>query len=144
MVVLLWYHLLRMTTIFSKIIAREIPAHVVYEDDVCIVIMDIFPSVPGQVLVVPKVEIDYVFDVPDDVYQHLLHISKRIGKALDTVFATERTCIVVEGFEVPHVHIKLYPTPKGSTSLTSLLQHTSEVDNDELKKQSEAIKAALT
>jgi len=141
---MIWYHLLRMTTIFSKIIAREIPAKFVYEDDICVAIMDKFPSVPGQVLVIPKVETDYAFDLPDGVYQHLMLVTKRIAVALDTVFATERTCLAIEGFEVPHVHVKLYPMQKGSPNFKDVLSETTEGIDAELAYQAKCITEQLS
>ena len=130
-------------TIFSKIIDREIPGHFVYEDDVCVVLMDVFPSVPGQVLVIPREPIDYLFDVPDDTYQHTNAVAKKIAKALDAVFNTSRTCVVVEGFEVPHTHIKLFPLSKEHTALTDVIMHTAPADNETLATQCASIKAAL-
>ncbi len=98
-----------MNDIFDKIIAKEIQVAHVYEDDICIAIMDKFPVVVGQVLVIPKVHIDYLFDLDDTTYQHLFMVTKKIAKALDITYKTLRTCVVIEGFEVPHAHIKLYP-----------------------------------
>ncbi len=98
-----------MTTIYTKIINREVPAQFIYEDDICVVFMDKFPSVSGQSLVVPKREVDYVFDTTDEEYQHLMKIAKKVAVASDAALGTDRTCLVVEGFQVPHVHIKLYP-----------------------------------
>ena len=98
-----------MTTIFSKIIAKEIPAIFVYEDDTCVVIMDKFPAVQGQTLVVSKREVDYILDLPDEEYAHLFAVAKNIALASDEAFNAVRSCMVVEGFEVPHVHIKIYP-----------------------------------
>ena len=66
-----------MATLFEKIIAREIPAHIVYEDDRCIAILDKFPKIPGQTLVIPKEPIDYFVDLPDDLYQHVFSVAKR-------------------------------------------------------------------
>jgi len=100
---------MHMTTIYTKIINREVPAQFIYEDDICAVFMDKFPSVSGQSLVVPKREVDYVFDTTDEEYQHLMKIAKKVARASDAALGTDRTCLVVEGFQVPHVHIKLYP-----------------------------------
>ena len=130
-------------TIFEKIIDRELPAHIVYEDELAIAIMDIFPSVAGQVVVIPKKPLSYIFDLPDDLYGHLLAVTKRVAKALDTAFDTSRTCVVVEGFEVPHVHIKLYPLAKSETALTSVLMHTQPAEEDEMETHCAAIKKAL-
>jgi len=131
-------------TIFSKIIDREIPGHFVYEDEVCVVIMDAFPSVPGQTLVIPRAPVDYLFDLPTETYQRLLAATKKIAKAMDLTFDTSRTCVVVEGFEVPHTHIKLYPLAKNETALTNVIMQTKPADQAELAQQCTAIKAALT
>ncbi|MEX0918078.1 MAG: HIT family protein [Candidatus Paceibacterota bacterium] len=133
-----------MTSLFSKIVKREIPAHIVYEDDVCIVILDKFPSIKGQSLVIPKAEVDYAFDLPDDIYHHLFDIAKMVAHALDTTFDTERTCLIVEGFEVPHVHIKLYPVPKGTAALGPLLTQGSEAPDEELAATAAELRTAIT
>lgn len=130
-------------TIFTKIINREIPGHFVYEDDTCVAILDKFPAVAGQTLVIPKQQIDYAFALDVATYQHLSTIAQRVARALDTVFQTERTCMVVEGFEVPHAHIKLYPV-LDTTPLGKVLPHTTEADDGTLAAQAEKIIAALT
>lgn len=134
-----------MSTIFTKIINREIPGQFIYEDDVCVAMMDKFPIVPGQSMVIAKEEIDYVFNVEDELYLHLFAVAKKIAKASDAAFGAERTCLVVEGFEVPHVHIKLYPIEKaeGLSSLASLSKNRHEETDEVLKKQAEMIRACL-
>jgi len=134
-----------MSTIFTKIINREIPGQFIYEDDKCVVIMDKFPVVEGQSMVISKVEVDYVFDLDDDLYAHMFAVAKKVAEATDKAFGTERTCLVVEGFEVPHVHIKLYPikTVGEMTSLASLVSKRHEETNEILAKQAAQIKAAL-
>jgi len=131
-------------TIFSKIIDREIPGHFVYEDEVCVVIMDAFPSTAGQVMVIPKEPVDYIFDLPEATYSHILNVTKKVAKALDIVFQTSRTCIVIEGYQVPHVHIKLYPLAKNETALTNVIMQTKPANQAQLAQQCTAIKAALT
>jgi histidine triad (HIT) family protein len=96
-------------SIFTRIINREIPAEIIYEDSYCIVIPDKFPSMPGQLLVIPKVQIAYLADLDETTYQHIMAVVKRCMTALDLALGTNRTCIIVEGFEVPHVHVRLYP-----------------------------------
>lgn len=136
---------LRMSeTIFSKIIAGEVPGQFVYEDDMCVAILDAFPSVPGQVLVIPRKPLAYIFDLDDRLYQHLFSVSKKIARALDTAFKTSRTCLVVEGFEVPHVHIKLYPMPEGTTQLTKYLQHTTKCPDEALSAYAKHIQLCLS
>ncbi len=132
-----------MTTIFSKIIAREIPAQFVYEDDICVVLMDKFPAVNGQTLVISKKEVDYIFDLPDEDYSHMFMVAKKIAQASDIVFETVRSCIVVEGFEVPHVHIKIYPMKSTDKNLGSVITNQSEKTNEGLQEQADRLKAAL-
>jgi histidine triad (HIT) family protein len=133
-----------MKSIFSKIIAREIPAHFIYEDDRCVAILDKFPAIAGQTLVIPKQEIDYIFNLDDATYLHLLTITKLLTTALDTAYETERTCMVVEGFEVPHVHIKLYPMTNHDVPLGQLLPGGTMAEDSVLEKEAEKIIAALT
>jgi len=118
-------------SIFTKIINRDIPGHVVYEDEHCIAILDKFPAVVGQSLVIPKKEIDYAFDLDDDTYMHLFQIAKKIGKASDKAFDAERTCLVVEGFDVPHVHIKIYPMQNTKRALGEIMP-AGEEESDEV------------
>jgi histidine triad (HIT) family protein len=96
-------------SIFTRIINREIPAEIIYEDDRLIVIPDKFPSIPGQLLIIPKAEAAYIVDLDPELYQHMMTIMRKCMQALDTALQTVRTCVVIEGFEVPHVHIRLYP-----------------------------------
>ncbi len=128
-----------MSTIFTKIINREIPAQFVYEDDVCVVIMDKFPVVVGQVLIIPKVEVDYFFNLDDAIYQHMTEVMRHITKALDETYKTLRTCVVIEGFEVPHAHIKLYPL----TTIGFHMHGGKEASDEVLQIEAERIKTAL-
>lgn len=130
-------------SIFTKIINRELPAHFVYEDDVCIAIMDKFPAVVGQTVVIPKKEIDYAFDLDDDTYLHLFQVAKKIGRASDKAFDAERTCLVVEGFDVPHVHIKIYPMKDTSKALGELMPSGKEEDDDVLTVVATQLIAAI-
>lgn len=130
-------------SIFSKIIKREIPAHFVYEDGVCVAILDKFPSIEGQTLVIPKEEVNYAFELNEDTYLHLFSVAKKMARALDQVLDTERTCLVVEGFEVPHMHIKLYPMPKGSTKLAAALTAGTEASDENQTLLAEKIKTTL-
>jgi histidine triad (HIT) family protein len=96
-------------SIFTRIINREIPAEIIYEDEYCIVLPDKFPSQAGQIVVVPKVQIAYIADLDETTYQHTMSVVKRCMTALDKALGTIRTCIIIEGFETPHVHVRLYP-----------------------------------
>jgi histidine triad (HIT) family protein len=133
-----------MASIFTKIINREIPGHFVYEDHLCVAILDKFPAIPGQTLIIPKAEIDYIVDLDEETYVHICSIAKKVARVLDEVFMTKRTCFVVEGFEVPHVHIKLYPMQNTTPPLGSLLPNGTLAPDDILADHANRIKALLT
>lgn len=98
-----------MATIFSKIIASEIPCYKVAENDQFFAFLDINPMAKGHVLVVPKVEVDYIFDL-DDATLAAMHVySKRIAQAIQQAITCKRVGIMVVGLEVPHAHIHLIP-----------------------------------
>lgn len=96
-------------TIFSKIIAGEIPAYKIAEDDQFFAFLDIFPLVEGHVLVIPKLEIDKFFDVPDDYLSRMLVFAKPIARAIEKSFRCNRCGLAVVGLEVPHAHLHLVP-----------------------------------
>jgi len=98
-----------MASIFTRIINRDIPGHIVAEDDNSIAFLDINPLVMGHVLVVPKQEIDYIFDLSDAALTNLHLFSKKVAKAIESVVECERIGIAVIGLEVPHTHVHLVP-----------------------------------
>ena len=99
-------------TIFSKIIAGEIPSYKVAEDSDFFAFLDITPLVKGHVLVVPKKEVDYIFDLDDDTLGKMIVFSKRVAKALKKTIPCNRIGVTVFGLEVPHAHIHLVPIKK--------------------------------
>jgi histidine triad (HIT) family protein len=99
-----------MPTIFSKIVAGEIPCHKVWEDDAHFAFLDINPWVEGHTLVIPKDEHDYLFDMDDDAYTALHLAAKKVAALLKAKLGCARVCTTVIGYEVPHVHIHLLPT----------------------------------
>ena len=96
-------------TIFSKIIAGEIPSYKIAESEKFFAFLDIAPMVKGHVLIVPKMEVDKIFDVPDDYLAEMLVFAKPIAHAIEKVFDCERCGISVIGLEVPHAHMHLVP-----------------------------------
>jgi histidine triad (HIT) family protein len=96
-------------TIFTKIINGEIPCHKIYEDDLTFAFLDIHPVQPGHVLVVPKMPIEYAWDLPNDVYQALMATCKIIAVRMRSVLDVPRVGMQIEGLDVPHVHVKLIP-----------------------------------
>ena len=98
-----------MASIFTRIIQGEIPSYKVAENAHCYAFLDIFPLQRGHVLVVPKNEVDLIFDLEDSEYQELLSFSKKIANAIQKAIPCERVGMTVIGLEVPHAHIHLVP-----------------------------------
>lgn len=98
-----------MATIFSKIAAGEIPSYRVASDDRYYAFLDINPVAPGHVLVIPRKEVSYIFDLDDEDYIGLQMMAKRVAKAMKAVMPCERIGVAVIGLEVPHTHIHLIP-----------------------------------
>lgn len=98
-----------MASIFTKIIEREIPAHIVAENSEFISFLDINPLVDGHCLVIPKIEVDYIFDLENDVLSRLHIFSKKVAKGIEKAIPCERVGVSVIGLEVPHAHIHLVP-----------------------------------
>ena len=98
-----------MSTLFTQIIERKKPAHIVAEDSHHIAFLDIFPLAQGHTLVVPKKEVDYLFDLSDQDMAALMCFSKKVAKALKEAIPCRRIAVVVEGLEVPHAHVHLIP-----------------------------------
>ena len=98
-----------MASIFSKIISDEIPAYKILENENFLAFLDIFPLAKGHVLVIPKKEIDYLFDISSDEYVELWKFAQQVAKAMDKVIDCKRIGVAVIGLEVPHAHIHLVP-----------------------------------
>ena len=98
-----------MSTIFSKIISGEIPAHKVAETSEYLAFLDINPLREGHVLVIPKIDVDYIFDLDDDVYSGLMIFAKIVAKAIKKAIPCTKVGLTVIGLEVPHAHVHLIP-----------------------------------
>ena len=97
-------------TLFDKIVAREIPAYIVWEDDAYCAFLTPFANTPGVTVVVPKQNPgDYIFDLDDNQISGLMAAAKKVAKAIEKALQVERVAVVFEGEAVPHVHAKLYP-----------------------------------
>ncbi|MFT5148353.1 MAG: histidine triad (HIT) family protein, partial [Flavobacteriales bacterium] len=94
-----------MASIFTKIINGEIPAHIVAENDNYFAFLDINPLVEGHTLVIPKTEVDYIFDLDDAVLSGLMLFAKKVAKQIESVIPCERIGVTVIGLEVPHAHV---------------------------------------
>ncbi len=98
-----------MASIFSKIVAREIPAYIVHEDDNFLAFLDINPLKRGHTLVIPKLEVDYIFDMTDEHLAKMMLFAKTVAKGIERVIECKRVGLAVVGLEVPHCHIHLVP-----------------------------------
>ncbi len=103
-----------MATIFSRIVAGEIPCYKVAENDEFFAFLDINPVAMGHTLVIPKQEIDYIFDIDDALLGRMMAFAKRVAKAQEAVIPCKRVGVAVMGLEVPHAHIHLIPIQKES------------------------------
>jgi len=128
-------------TIFSKIITGEIPSYKIDESEKFIAFLDIQPLVTGHVLIVPKTEVDKLFDVPDDYLAEMLVFAKPIAHAIEQAFDCNRCGISVIGLEVPHAHMHLVPiNSSGDLNFTRPKLNPSQ---DEMKVVQEKIKACI-
>lgn len=98
-----------MASIFSKIIAGEIPCHKIAENDHYIAFLDVFPLKKGHTLIVPKKEVDYIFDLDNETYLGLMAFSKEVAVAIKKAIPCNRIAVNVFGLEVPHAHVHLIP-----------------------------------
>ncbi|MDX1672631.1 MAG: HIT family protein [Balneolaceae bacterium] len=121
-----------MATVFTRIIEGEIPSHKVAEDENHIAFLDANPIAEGHTLVVPKKEIDYYFDLPDELYRSTMVFARKIARAIDHSLNPLRTGVIIQGLEVPHAHVHLVPLYK--THQVMALGHTVKVSDDRMKE----------
>ena len=131
-----------MSTIFTKIIRGEIPSHRVYEDDATYAFLDINPRSPGHTLVVPKAEVDELFDLPAEDFEALWTAVRVVGAAIKRALGCDRVFVMVIGIDVPHAHVHLIPS---TVSLADLpMPPVMAQGPDELASTAARIVAALT
>ena len=130
-----------MSSIFSKIIAGEIPCHKVVENEHCLAFMDIMPLAMGHVLVVPKVEVDHYFDLSEDVLKELAVFSKKIALAIEAAVPCNRVGVAVIGLEVPHAHVHLIPL--NSVEDINFERPKLKVNHEDLAVMAEKIREEL-
>ena len=99
----------RMASVFTMIMNREIPGRFVYEDDDAVAFLTIEPMTQGHTLVVPRSEVDRWQDVEAGLFNHVMEVSQRIGKAVCTAFGADRAGVIIAGLEVPHLHVHVFP-----------------------------------
>ena len=129
-------------TIFSNIIAGEIPSYKIAENEKCYAFLDIFPLVKGHTLVIPKIEVDNLFDLPQDYLSELLVFAQPIAKAIERSFHCNRCGISVVGLEVPHAHIHLVPI--NSMDDLNFTRGKLKLSQEELKEAQQKILSNLT
>jgi histidine triad (HIT) family protein len=118
-------------TIFSKIISGEIPSYKIKEDENFLAFLDVFPLVKGHVLVVPKIEVDKLFDLPDSYLAAMLLFAKPIAKSIEKSFDCKRCGISVVGIEVPHAHMHLIPI--NTANDLNFTQFKLDVEGEEME-----------
>ncbi|WP_299985506.1 HIT family protein [uncultured Pontibacter sp.] len=99
-------------SIFTKIVKGEIPAYKIAEDDRYLAFLDVFPTTKGHTLVIPKQQIDYLFDLDDELYLGLMAFAKKVAAAVEKAVPCKRIGVAVVGLEVPHAHVHLIPLNK--------------------------------
>lgn len=130
-----------MASIFTKIVEGEIPAYKVAEDENYLAFLDIFPLAKGHVLVIPKKEEDYLFDLDDELYAGLQLFAKRVAVALKKAIPCKKVGVAVLGLEVPHAHIHLVPMQ--SEKDINFSNPKLKLSEEELKEITEKIKKEL-
>ena len=130
-----------MPSIFSKIVVGEIPCYKVAENENFLAFLDIFPLAKGHTLVIPKKEIDYIFDINSKEYDELWNFAKIVAKGMRKVIECERISIVVMGLDVPHAHIHLIPF--NNINDIDFSKPKLKISNEEMQKTADLIKNAI-
>lgn len=127
-----------MNSIFSKIIRGEVPGYKVYEDEYVCAILDINPMQKGHTLVIPKIEVDQLFDLDEKTYDKVMHRVRYLAQVIKGKTNCLRVCVLVEGYAVPHAHVHLIPTNKKEDFDKSLVYKATE---EELKAMRELLQS---
>lgn len=131
-----------MASVFTRIIDGEIPARMVWGDDVCVAFLDVRPLNRGHVLVVPRAEIDHWVDLDPDTVAHLTRVAHRVAAAQQEVLSPARVGLMIAGFEVPHVHVHVVPM-EGMQHL-DFAQADPDPDPDDLDELAKRLRAELS
>ncbi len=130
-----------MASIFTKIIQNEIPSYKIAEDENYIAILDAFPLVKGHILVIPKKEVDKIFDLDKETYLGLMGFAYKIAPAIEKAIPCLRVGVAVVGLEVPHVHVHLVPL--NTMNDINFTQPKLKLSNEEMTEVAEKIKSYL-
>jgi histidine triad (HIT) family protein len=123
-----------MSTIFSKIVSGEIPGYKIYEDEYVCAFLDVNPIQKGHTLVIPKKEVDDLFSLDEELYDHVMHRVRYVAQVIKAKFNCERVCVFVEGYVIPHAHVHLVPTNKPEDFDKSLVYTASQEELEEVQK----------
>ena len=132
-----------MSTVFSKIIAGDIPGRIVYQDDTVAAFLTIEPVAYGHTLVVPVEEIDKWTDIPAELWSHMNEVAQNIGRVIVEKFNAERAGYLIAGFEVPHAHIHVFPANDMSGYTLSTAMRHDETDAEKMDAAADTIREAL-
>ncbi|MBW2939276.1 HIT family protein [Zhongshania aquimaris] len=130
-----------MSSIFSKIIQRELPGHFVWEDEQAVAILTIEPIQEGHILLIPRQEVDHWDDLQPELAAHLMSVAQTLAKALKKAYACQRVSMMIIGLEVPHTHIHLSPI---NDMADANISNAKRADGDSLAAAAEKIRAALS
>ena len=122
-----------MSSIFSKIIAGEVPGYKIYEDDYVCAILDINPIQKGHTLIIPKQEVDQLFELDEVYFDKMMHRVRYMAQVIKAQTNCKRVCVFVEGYGVPHVHVHLVPTNKPEDFDKALVYKASEEELKEMQ-----------
>lgn len=131
-------------TIFEKIINREIPSEIIYEDDMCIGMLDINPATKGHTLIIPKIKsvdchVDHIWLIPDKYYDHMWKVAKDLAVHIKEKLNVDRVGVMVEGYGVPHAHIHLIPL-EGPHTFEVYPDKDRSVEASKLKETAELLR----
>ena len=129
-------------SIFTKIIKGEIPGEIIHEDAICIAMLTIEPFSPGHLLVIPRKQIDHLWDVDSETYYHLWDVARQMAKKLKHVYGYQRVGTEVEGFGVPHAHIHVfgYEQPLQETIIAFSQKNDTTASPEALHNEAEKIR----
>ena len=130
-----------MSTVFTRIVDGELPARFVWSDDRAVAFLSVNPLGPGHTLVVPREEIDQWVDAPPDLLAHLTNVAHAVGAAVRAVWAPRRVGLLVAGFEVPHLHLHVFPA--ADMGAFDFANAARTVDPGEHDGHAEALRSAL-
>ncbi|MBZ9631060.1 HIT family protein [Salegentibacter sp. LM13S] len=129
-----------MASLFTKIVRGEVPAYKIAEDSQFLAFLDINPNARGHVLCIPKKEVDYIFDLEEEIYQELMRFSRKVALALKKTVDCKRVGMAVVGLEVPHAHVHLIPL----NSMSDMdFSNSVKMEDEEFKKLAESIHVNL-